>query len=334
MLKRILCILCALIILIPVAVIPASAEDVTSPTVNSSGSNDLSDVNLWTYKTWEKYLSADYVKTLSIDTLKDYARDDICSVFRFDKNFISDSSFLKSSFWYLVDGEYYYSDSSLKDEANLNVSGDYCQYYSVSDEFGEWRNTEFSNLFSVSYSGTYSDNYCYIVDDIEVYKSLAAKFSNNPCKDQIYYCGDIVQSFINYFNGVDIDLNPIVAPNGFDKTTIKYSNYGDCPYSKYQITPYETETENFVTAGLFSDLNIYYDSYFNMGSSYDHSETIDFYVDLTADVDDDSILIEDYHDYFDLSLYDYYTNGTLPDLTDFLMCILKVFIMKMIFLVF
>ena len=254
MLKRILCTLCALIILIPIAVIPASAEDAGF----EIPSTDIS--NLWTYKSWEEYISKDYAKSLSIDKLREYSKKDISSVFRFDKNFMSDSLFLGNSFWYLVDGEYYYSDSFLEYEANLNVSGDYCKYYPVDDEVSEWKNTEFSNLFSVSYGGYYSDNYFYIVDDIEVYKSLVTKFADNPCKDQIYYCENIIQSFIDYidYSGYDDMLYDVYPLKDGYKNIIRFYDSFDCYKWELGFNFYDDAMLNYLNSSLSLKTDLYY----------------------------------------------------------------------------
>lgn len=311
MLKKIICILSTLIILISVSILPVSAEESTE-----ESTEETTTINNWNYDMWEKYYGEVDITTKNFDFIRE--------IVGYDYNFLCiDTSASQSSNYYLT--SYYFNGSGLsyylKDNYGFIVSDTEFTCNSicfnnkiVNSNLNPSYNTSLYEGYLSSLGMYYSDAinlvnnyYIWLVSDFDIYNSFVEAFPNFA--DQIYYCENPTKSFLNYIDGKNVDLNPIIPPDGFDKTAIKYSNYGDCPFSKYQIEPYEVETENYVTAGLFSDLNIYYDSYFDFGSSYDHCETIDFYVDVS------DVFVEHFGD----TLFDYYNYGwDLPDLTDFL----------------
>lgn len=309
MFKKIMCIISTLIILLSISIVPVLADDTTQ------GVSSGPDVNEWTVNHWATYLS-------DIDlTAKDYSF--INDIVDYDYNFISiDTSKNQNNNYYLT--SYYIKGSQLSYMAteangyvisdsvftgnyicfnnntlgnNLNVVNNKSQYDGYSSLFGMY----YHNSLNVV-----NNSFIWLVSDLSIYNSMVETYPNYS--SQIYYCADPTSSFIKYISGVNIDLNKVVAPDGFNKTGIKYSSGFDSPYGKYLIKPYEDEQENLVTAGLFSDLDIYYDSYFNRGSSYDHSETIQFYIDVS------DVFVEEYG----YTLFDYYSNDwELPNMTDF-----------------
>lgn len=139
-----------------------------------------------------------------------------------------------------------------------------------------------SNLLYYSdYSSLFDSNSVFIVNDLNIYNQIVNHAQSNGFDtDNIYYCADPVKSFKDYINGQQHDFNPIVPPEGFNKNAIKYSDFLDCPYGKYGAEPYGTETENYVTSGLFTDLDLYYHSTFPKGGTYEHNEDIAFYIPL------------------------------------------------------
>lgn len=140
------------------------------------------------------------------------------------------------------------------------VNSTYCY------EFTLWANGEFylSNTNSISYYASM------------IYNDFTGIDAPDCTK---YQCSDIYKSLLTYLNSGNYDFNPVVPPAGFSKNAIKYSNFLDCPYGKYGAEPYENETDNYVTSGLFTDLDLYYSSKFIKGtSSTDHNEDITFYI--------------------------------------------------------
>lgn len=296
--KKILCFLCTFVILIPLVAISASADYATE------------SVNMWSVNMWSDFFGEDY-------DLSKYT-DDIIA----DLETMSDKS---NQGLFLSGGEAYLYATD--DDISFYNTGNYFRPISDNSFKSDIMFTGNSVLNISSYGSTYNSSLkkhiinnhtinssdFVIVNDIDSYNSLVA---GCDYPDNIFYCENPVQSFLLFLKSDNVDLNPIVPPDGFDNVAIKYSDYGDNPYTKYLFKPYEVDTENYVTSGLFSDLNIYYDSYFDFGSTYDHNETIDFYVSMSSP-NDNSILVDDYHDYFEYALYDYYTGVDLPDLTNF-----------------
>lgn len=289
MLKKVLCLLFTLLILIVFSVLPASAaETVTTPSVNQ-----------WTLSSWQSFFggknineSGDY-DDFANDYFKSLGKSVNDSIAYLDR--IQSDGKPQAIAIYVTDGTFKLSNVDLNSKSAVKVDVVGSTYISrlVLWFNGQVLTTTMSESLLTGFNFVYSD------------------FSDVDTSDcTTYLCANVYQSFLNYLNAVDLDLNPIVPPDGFNKTAIKYSDYGDCPYSKYGIKPYEVDTENYVTSGLFSDLDIYYDSYFDFNSSYDHLETIDFYVKIDCDKDCDCFDDEE-------NLYKDYLKGEKPDFSNF-----------------
>lgn len=289
MLKKITCILSTLIILVSMFILPVSAEE-----TNSSVKN-------WNVDNWQSFFGADCDVT-KLPGYETYVND----YFKTNGYVVNNSIILGSNFdgvnpgvltLYVTDGEFNIKTGTLNSgNPCYDISGASNSTYIASLTI--WKNSRDISLSkSVSLGGKYTH---LVTSDKNLY--IDSKIIH------FYYSANPYQSFLDYLNTSNIDLNPVVAPPGFENSGIKYSDGLDSPYGKYLIKPYEDEQENLVTAGLFSDLVIYYDSEFNRGSSYDHSETINFYIDVS------DFFVED----FGNTLFDYYNyKWDLPDMTEF-----------------
>ena len=293
MLKKIMCIISTLIILISISIVPASAEDTTA-------------VNEWFVYDWGEYLSDIDFSSYVFPDKYDY---DTSGIIFFHTRAKHITSFFYDNLPYDI-YPYEYTDSSSND----------FRYFRIAFPNGQWKTymdatlTEEMPSFINSVANTElinnQDDLIIIVSDIEKYNYLS---SLAGFKGKVYFNEKPVQSFVDYCNGVSLELNKVVAPEGFTKSGIKYSYSFDNPFNNYGIKPYESELENYVTAGLFSDLNVYYNSEFVNGSEHEHAEDISFYVDMTDD-GKDGALLPDYNNYFDKTLYDYYHDGgKLPE---------------------
>lgn len=90
---------------------------------------------------------------------------------------------------------------------------------------------------------------------------------------------NIYKTFLDFLN--DREFNPIVPPNGFSKSAIKFYNWEQGPKGKYNIDYWETNLENYCETGLFSDLDIYYTSKNNEAQdTIQHNEDITFYFNI------------------------------------------------------
>lgn len=290
MLKKITACLFVVFFMLSVFTVSVSADGSTTSTGSSGaehggssgkfGDDDSTTINLWSRSMFDKYLHDYDFSDISYDNLLDISRKTSSCIVQFDKKYNSGLDFLSHCNFFMTDADMSYITST----SNSNVGAFYAsffnryQYFPHSDGFIH-NNSDgsFQSFLSVSYNGTYSDNYCYIVSDIDVYRSLVSQFPS--FSDQIWFCDNFVNSFLSYINNSNYDFNPVVPPAGFSKNAIKYSNFLDCPYGIYGAEPYENETDNYVTSGLFTDLDLYYSSKFIKGtSSTDHNEDITFYI--------------------------------------------------------
>ncbi len=309
--KKIMCILSTLIILVSISIVPVSAEETAEPASTTT-------VNNWTNDMWKEFYGEIDVTTRDFDFIRE--------ITDYDYNFISIDTGNKQSNGYYIASYYLKGDkisyeltdtlySFLASDTEFTCNRRYFNNGSASNDITVGHNNSLYNGYSVNFGMYYSESinlvnnyYVWLVSDLNIYNSFVEAFPNFA--DQIYYCPDPTKSFLNYVDGKNLDLNPIEPPEGFNKSAIKYGYCFDNPYHNYGIKPYENDFENYLTAGLFSDLNIYYDSYFNFDTGHEHSETIDFYVDMTSS---DGNLVEDYHEYFSKHLHDYYVDGEFPE---------------------
>ena len=286
MFKKIICVLTTLIILVSTFILPASADDTS--------------VQNWNIINWQSFFGSDCDVT-ELPGYETYVND----YFKTNGYVVNNSIILGSNFdgvnpgvltLYVTDGEFNIKTGTLNSgNPCYDISGASNSTYIASLTI--WKNSRDIHLSkSVSLGGKYTH---LVTSDKNLY--IDSKIIH------FYYCDNPYKSFLDYLNIGKLDFNKVVAPDGFNKSAIKLCNSLDSPYGKYLIKPYEDDQENLVTAGLFSNLNIYYDSYFNRISSYDHSETIEFYIDV-GDV---------FVEYFGNSLMDYYNYGwDLPDMTN------------------
>lgn len=281
MLKKIVACISAILFIL-MSVITASADGATTSTGSSGaehgGSSGSFGAKSWKADMWYKFFGDSNINENG--KYKKYA-DDI---------FKSEGKVVKDSFgWFHVGGDgqpdfsgmdIYVTDGEFVVE-NYNPANDSEHYVSVSCRnytyIGALRlSVESSNkVFKIAYSDVISFPQRYFKNII--YKDVSNLDISKPVT--AYQCSDIYKSFLTYLNSGNYDFNTVVPPAGFSKNAIKYSNFLDCPYGKYGAEPYENETDNYVTSGLFTDLDLYYSSKFIKGtSSTDHNEDITFYI--------------------------------------------------------
>ena len=291
MFKKIICVLTTLIILLSMFILPASADD-TSASIKS-----------WNIENWQSFFGADCDVT-NLPGYETYVND----YFKTNGYVVNNSIILGSNFdgvnpgvltLYVTDGEFNIKTGTLNSgNPCYDISGASNSTYIASLTI--WKNSRDIHLSkSVSLGGKYTH---LVTSDKNLY--IDSKIIH------FYYSANPYQSFLDYLNIGKADFNKIEPPEGFDKSAIKDSYCFDNPYNNYGFKPYKNDFENYLTSGLFSDLNIYYDSHFNLDSEHEHSETINFYVDMTSS---DGNLVEDYHDHFSKHLLDYYLGVEIPE---------------------
>lgn len=289
MFKKIICVLTTLIILVSTFILPASADD-------TSAQN-------WNIINWQSFFGSDFDVT-KLPGYETYVND----YFKTNGYVVNNSIILGSNFdgvnpgvltLYVTDGEFNIKTGTLNSgNPCYDISGASNSTYIASLTI--WKNSRDIHLSkSVSLGGKYTH---LVTSDKNLY--IDSKIIH------FYYCDNPYKSFLDYLNIGKADFNKIEPPEGFNKSAIKDSYCFDNPYNNYGFKPYENDFENYLTSGLFSDLNIYYDSYFNIDSEHEHSETINFYVDMTSS---DGNLVEDYHDHFSKHLLDYYLGVEIPE---------------------
>lgn len=261
MLKKITACLFAVFFMLSVFTVSVSAGSSGAEHGGSSGSFGAKS---WKADMWYKFFGNKNINENG--EYKKYA-DDI---------FKSDGKVVKDSFgWfhsggdgqpdfsgmdiYVTDGEFVVENNKPANDSEHYVAVS-CRNYTY---IGALRlNFVTSSVFKIAYSDVVSFPQRYYKNII--YKDVSNLDISKPVT--AYQCSNVYQSFLDYLNSGNYDFNPIVPPAGFSKNAIKYSNFLDCPYGKYWAEPYENETDNYVTSGLFTDLDLYYSSKFIKGT--------------------------------------------------------------------
>lgn len=273
MLKKITACLFAVFVMLSVFTVSVSAAEtsISSSGAEHGGSSGSFGAKSWKADMWYKFFGDQNINESG--DFKMYA-DDI---------FKSKGKIVKDSFGtffgngqsldgktggidiYVTDGEFVYSNYKYGEKQFISAKAVNNTYVG---RLTLWANR---SGFYVNYDFTLS------FYEILITNNDLAGLDTSDCT--IYQCSDIYKSFLTYLNSCNYDFNPVVPPAGFSKNAIKYSNFLDCPYGKYGAEPYENETDNYVTSGLFTDLDLYYSSKFIKGtSSTDHNEDITFYI--------------------------------------------------------
>lgn len=279
-----MCIISTLIILVSINILPVSAEEATGTTT----------VNNWTAQNWKDFFNPDLDPTTDIKKYEELAKDYFKS-----NGYIVKNSIIMASYYdieptdlrlYVTDGNFKFSEDIINNQAYVKMTVE---------------NLTYVKCLSISPSGDID-----IIDDNSLTSRYVVYNATSLNVQNYFYCANPYQSFLDYLKMGKADFNKIVPPEGFDKSAIKDAYCFDNPYNNYGFKPYENDFENYLTSGLFSDLKIYYDSYFNVDSEHEHSETINFYVDAS----------EAFTDYFGHTLFDYYNyKWDLPEeMSDFM----------------
>ena len=203
------------LLLVFISVFSASAA-----TVEGGGSTTI---NLWSSSMWHNYLHDYDLSNHVFDNLNEIAKKTKSCIFRFDKNYLSGFDFLQHATFFACDTDISYVSVPNSDTVCGIVAScvDFYFYYPHSDGFSyQQRNGNLQNFLSISFNGSYANNYCYIVSDIDVYRSIVAQFPNFA--SQIWYCSDPLKSFLDYVN--DYNFYDIKLEDGY-KNLIKFYNY-------------------------------------------------------------------------------------------------------------
>lgn len=305
MLKKILCVLCTLIILIPLATIPASADSSTSSDVGA-------DVNLWTYDMWSNYYGDVDVTTKDFDFLRniDIDIDYNYNFMRIDTSKTQINSVYLTSFVFNADDVFYPpTDSNINGFllSDTQYSGNY--YYLNNGavvEFAANQNSNWSDDWYGYYFGMYyvdtinliNNYYIWLISDLDIYQSFVDVYPNFA--DQIYYCPDPLQSFLDYvdsqlYDDMFYDVYPL--QDGY-QNIIRFYDCFDSYYGKYQYDFYSDNMLNYLNSSCSIDSPIYYkSSAIDTGQQLDdtelqHNEMYYIYIPV-----DDDFSITDANDY-------------------------------------
>ena len=284
MFKKIVACLIAVFVMLSVFTVSVSAVETSTSSSGAEhgGSSGSFGVKNFTQDNFYKLFGNKYINENG--EYKKYA-DDI---------FKSDGKVVKDSFgWFHVGGDgqpdfsgidIFVTDGEFVVENN-NPANDSEHYVSVScrnySYIGALRlDFESSNkVFKIAYSDVISFPQRYYKNII--YKDLSNLDISKPVT--AYQCSDVYKLFLAYLNKTNYNFNPIVPPDGFNKTAIKFYAWDDSPKGKYQLDYYDINLENYAKCGLFADVQTYYSSTFNNDKSINfmHKENITFYVDVT-----------------------------------------------------
>lgn len=245
--------------------------------------DDTSNINTWTWRSFDNYLH-DYDLTNHVfDNLKDLSykiSNSGSCVALFDKKYMSGSSFLSHLTFYCFDSDISYKPSTLYDYA-CGIYSSCHNFYTYSPHIDNVStkscNGDLNSYLSIGYNGTYSDNYCYIVSDFDVYRSLISQFPD--FSEQIFYCSDPLNSLLNYQNAGQYNFTDIKLLDGY-KNLIKFYDQFDSPKGNYGINYYETPLENYINSGvMFKDDVFYQNSKLDDDQkAFQISQLVDFYI--------------------------------------------------------
>lgn len=244
------------------------------------GDDNTTTVNLWSSSMFDKYLHDYIFSDISYDNLLDISRKTSGCIVQFDKKYNSGDAFLSNCNFFMTDADISYKTST----SNSNSGAFYAsffnsyQYFLHSDSFNlKQSDGSIQSFLSVSYNGTYSDNYCYIVSDIDVYRSLVSQFP--AFSDQIWFCDNPAKSFLDYFNAGQYNFTDIKLLDGY-KNLIKFYDQFDSPKGNYGINYYETPLENYINSGVMFKDDVYYQNskLDDDQKAFQISQLVDFYI--------------------------------------------------------
>lgn len=283
MLKKIVACISAVFVMLSVFTVSVSAvETSTAEHGGSSGKfgDDTTTINLWSSSMFDKYLHDYDFSDISYDNLLDISRKTSSCIVKFDKKYNSGLDFLSNCNFFMCD-----ADISYKTSTSNSTSGgiyasffNYYQYFPHSDGFNHRQSDGSSQgVLGVSYNGTYSDNYCYIVSDIDVYRSLVSQFP--AFSDQIWFCDNPAKSFLDYINAGQYNFTDIKLLDGY-KNLIKFYDQFDSPKGNYNVNYYDNPLENYINSGvMFKDDVFYQNSKLDDDKkAFQISQLVDFYI--------------------------------------------------------
>ncbi len=282
MLKKIVACISA-VLFIFMSVITASAGSSGAEHGGSSGKfgdDNTTTINLWSSSMFDKYLHDYDFSDISYDNLLDISRKTSSCIVQFDKKYNSGIGFLSHCNFFMCDADISYKIST----SNPTAGGIYAsffnfyQYFPHSDGFNHRQSDGSSQAFlGVSYNGTYSDNYCYIVSDIDVYRSLVLQFP--AFSDQIWFCDNPAKSFLDYVNAGQYNFTDIKLLDGY-KNLIKFYDQFDSPKGNYNVNYYDTPLENYINSGVMFKDDVYYQNskLDDDQKAFQISQLVDFYI--------------------------------------------------------
>lgn len=244
------------------------------------GDDNTTTINLWSRSMFDKYLHDYDFSDISYDNLLDISRKTSSCIVQFDKKYNSGLDFLSHCNFFMTDADMSYKTST----SNSNAGAFYAsffnryQYFPHSDGFIHYKSDGSSQSFlSVSYNGTYSDNYCYIVSDIDVYRSLVSQFP--AFSDQIWFCDNPAKSFLDYINAGQYNFTDIKLLDGY-KNLIKFYDQFDSPKGNYNVNYYQTPMENYINSGVMFKDDVYYQNskLDDDQKAFQISQLVDFYI--------------------------------------------------------
>lgn len=269
------------------SVVTVSAETSTSSSgaehggsSGKFGDDNTTTINLWSSSMFDKYLHDYDFSDISYDNLLDISRKTSSCIVQFDKKYNSGYAFLSHCNFFMTDADISYKTST----SNPTSGGFYAsffnryQYFPHSDGFNHGQSDGSSKVFlSVSYNGTYSDNYCYIVSDIDVYRSLVSQFP--AFSDQIWFCDNPAKSFLDYFNAGQYNFTDIKLLDGY-KNLIKFYDQFDSPKGNYNVNYYDNPLENYINSGVMFKDDVYYQNskLDDDKKAFQISQLVDFYI--------------------------------------------------------
>lgn len=279
--KIVACLSAALIIFMSVVTAAATETSTSSSGAEHGGSSGSFGTKSWVSDDWYKFFGNKYInenggfKQYADDIFKSMGKTVNDSFGTFHTNGKGELDFSSSGGIDILvtDGQFVVTD--------YKPAGDPDHYFKVS-----YINGTYFNVLRVNFSGSIcvltSSDYPF---SSMLYQNLIYKdFTGLDTSDcTTYQCNDVYKSFLSYLNKTNYDFNPIVPPDGFNKTAIKFYAWDQGPKGKYQLDYYDVNLENYAKCGLFADVPTYYSSTFNNDKSVNfmHKENITFYVDVT-----------------------------------------------------
>lgn len=281
--KKFISIILVLIISI-FCILPVGAEDATEAT-----GTETIKTNLWTYKNWDTYFSDVDLTKYDFDYLRDVSFD--YTLLEFNKNDISNSLgnliglFINADTLTYADG-ILYSDNCTKFCSSVFSS---C---SIEDRSIPYNSKLGKSAFNIGmhYSSDINllnNNYIWIISDYDVYKSFATAYPDFA--EQIYYCPDPLQSFIDYLDWLKYDdmFYDVYPLQDCCNHIIRFYDCFDSYYGKYQYDFYTDNMLNYLNSSYSLSGDLYYTSSATTTGKQDqqlqHNESINLYIPLSSD---------------------------------------------------